>query len=135
PPTPRTTDPQMSERRPGVGVIIGMLGGNAESVETFRAAVGKRIVRLWLDATANGGDGALRFRFEDGTGMMLADGGRSCCESRYAHTDDDLTYHVGAELLSAEVRDGPTQTGEWGDEHETAFLHVTTSKGTFVVNT
>ena len=118
----------------GIGVMIGKLGGNKDSVEAFQAAVGKTIAAMRVDDDANGGDGALRIRFTDGTGLRLYDKGRSCCESRYMRTDDDLSYHVGATLEDAEVHEGPDVEDEYGG-HEQAFLHVRTSKGVVVVNT
>ena len=118
----------------GLGVMIRQLFGDSESAPAFQSAIGKTIQAAGIDDDANRGDGALRLTFTDGTGLLLFDDGRSCCESRYMRTDDDLNYHVGATLVSADVQDGPPIDEEYGD-HETAFLHVTTSKGTFVVVT
>jgi hypothetical protein len=113
----------------GMGVMIGMLGGNSDSVAAFNKGVGQVITSLAL------ADDALHFVFADGFKMRLADEGQSCCESRYMRTDDDLAYHVGATLVSAEVREAPTITGQYGDPHEVAFLVVTTSKGAFTMST
>jgi|SRR6185369_2768351 len=118
----------------GVGAIIAMLGGNEESAKAFQECIGKKITALVLDPEGNGGDGALRFTFEDGTKMLLLDEARSCCESRYMHTDDDLPHYIGGKLKSAEVAEGPT-TQEHGDPCETAFLKVFTTKGAFTVVT
>lgn len=119
----------------GIGAMIGYLGGNEDSVAAWEASVNKEIASVILDSDGNGGDGALRFTFTDGSAMELYDSARSCCESRSMHTDDDLAYHVGATLLNAEVRGGDDREGEYGDVEETAFLVVTTSKGAFTVNT
>lgn len=110
----------------GVGAMLAMLGGNEKSAATFSAAIGKTITELRL-----GEDDALHFTFDDGSKMRLFDDGQSCCESRYMRTDDDLAYHVGAKLVSAEVRDAPSIEDEHGDCHDVQFLDVTTSKGVF----
>lgn len=73
-------------------------------------------------------DNALHFVMEDGTKIKLSDEGQSCCEHRYMMTDDDLSYHVGAVLLDAEIKDAPSIEAEY-DEHEVQFLEVKTSKG------
>lgn len=117
----------------GMGVMIGLLGGNRESAEAFTVAVGKRIAAVKLDESVEE-DGALVLTFDDGSRLALYDDGRSCCESRYMRTDDNLAYHVGAQLLDAEVLDGPTVEEDY-ETHETAFLHVRTTKGVIVVNT
>lgn len=49
-------------------------------------------------------------------------------------TDDDLAYYVGAELRNVEIKDGPTEDGEYGDTHEIQFLVVTTDKGEFTLS-
>lgn len=118
----------------GLGAMIGQLFGDSESAPAFQSAIGKTIQSLVIDPAENTGDGALCFTFTDGSRLQLLDRGRSCCESRYMQTDDDLAYHVGATLTGAEVKDGPT-TEEYGEPHETQFLHVTTSKGAFTVTT
>jgi len=119
----------------GVGAMIGLLSGNENSVKAFQGGVEKEIKTLHLDSDANDGDGALVFEFADDTKIALQDHGRSCCESRYMTTDDKLNDFVGSNLLSAEVREGPTVEGEWGDTHDIEFLVVTTTKGTFTVET
>lgn len=120
--------------RLGFSVLIGMLGGNHETAATMRSAIGKTIAEAWIDDDANGGNGALNLRFSDGTGIMIYDAGQLCCEERYIKTDDDLSYHIGATLIDAEVKKGPEVKREYGI-HEMAFLHVKTSKGEIVVNT
>lgn len=120
--------------RPGMGVMIRMLGGNEENVAAWKASEGKEIASLKIDPAANDGDGALIFGFTDGTRMAIQDLGRSCCEGRWMHTDDDLSEHVGSKLLDAEIREGPTVM-EHGEPKECSFLWITTSAGRFVVNT
>lgn len=113
----------------GVGVMIRQLCGNKESVDVFRAGIGKKITALRL-----GDDDALHFEFDDGYKMKLLDNGQSCCETRYMRTDDDLQAHVGSILRSAEVADGPSVEDEqYGADHETQFLKVDTTYGTFTM--
>jgi hypothetical protein len=111
----------------GMGVLLGYLGGNASSVDAWTASVGKTITDLRIE------DNELRFTFDDGSRMKLFDNGQSCCETRWMHTDDDLPYYIGAALIGAEIRPGGTKEGEYGDETESEFLIVTTSKGMFTV--
>jgi hypothetical protein len=108
--------------------MLGQLAGNESSANAFRGAMGKTISELWLGEE----DDALHFRFTDDSNLRLFDDGQSCCESRYMRTDDSLADFVGAVLLGAEVRDGPTLEDEWG-EHETQFLIVKTSEGEFTM--
>ena len=119
------------EKHLGMVVMIGLLGGDAESVEAFRGAVGKTITALTLNESDE--DNALHFTFADGSKLKLFDDGQSCCESRYMRTDDDLSAYIGAALISAEVREGPNIEDTYG-EHEVQFLLVTTSKGTFTMS-
>lgn len=107
---------------PGIGVMLGMLGGNNETSAAIRASLGKPIASLTLD------DDKLHFAFTDGTGLVLFDEGQSCCESRYMRTDDDLSRAVGATLVKLERRDAPSIEDEYG-EHEVQFLDITTSAG------
>jgi hypothetical protein len=110
----------------GMGAMITMLGGNEESVAAFTASKGKTINALELT------EDALTFTFTDGSRLVLADSGQSCCESRYMRTDDVLDDFVGGTLMDAEVRDGPDIELNYGT-HEQQFLVVTTSKGVFTV--
>lgn len=115
----------------GMGVMLGMLGGNAESVEVFKNSIGKKISSVELT------DDALKFLFEDNTTLKLSDEGQSCCETRYMTSDDELSYYSGAEFLGAEVSevDNKESDDEWGGAHEVAFLRVQTSKGVIVAET
>lgn len=106
----------------GMGVMIGMLSGNKEAVETIQASLGKTIANLELKE-----DDRLYFTFTDGSGMVVFDDGQSCCESRYMRTDDRLSDALGAVLLNLEVRDGPVESGDYGS-HDIQFLLVTTRK-------
>lgn len=118
----------------GMGVMLKMLFGDDNS-DTIQPVIGKAISSVGIDNAANGGDGALVFTFTDGYRLSLFDSGRSCCESRYLTTDDNLAYYAGATFNDAEVEEGPGITAEYGEEHETAFLKVHTSLGTFTVTT
>lgn len=119
----------------GIGVMLHMLfGDDGESARAVQASVGKDIETLELNKEANSGDGALIIGLKSGRKLMLYDDGRSCCESRYMHTDDDLGAFLGALLLAVEVKDAPNVADEYG-VHEVQFLVVTTSKGMFTVET
>lgn len=115
-----------------MGAMLHLLGGNRETVETFQAAKGKEIASLSMNPN---GDGQLEVRFTDGTGIAFYDDARSCCESRYMHTDDALSDFVGATLDDAATEAGPDIKSEYGDPHEQMFLKITTSKGVFTVVT
>lgn len=115
--------------QPGIGAMIQALYGDRDSVAAFGESVGKTIAAIAIDDEANGGDGALRLTFTDGNKLLLMDNGRSCCESRYMRTDDELQGYVGATLIGVETKDGPEVEGEYGDSHEQQFLEVQTSKG------
>ena len=114
--------------QPGLGVMIGMLGGNSNSVEAFKRAMGKIIGTVHVD------DNNLLFAFEDGTHLKISDEGQSCCENRYMSCDDDLKDFVGATLMDGELKDGGGESGEYGEVHEIQFLDITTSKGVFTVS-
>lgn len=115
----------MSNR--GIGVMLSMLGGNAETVAAYRASVGKTIAAARMDSDT------LWLDFTDRTGLHLLDEGQSCCEHRYMSTDDDLAYYAGSTLLEIELADAPSLDG--GEEHDVQFLHVKTSKGVFTMQT
>jgi hypothetical protein len=111
----------------GIGVMIRALGGYGESAAIFKEAIGKTI------QSAEMSNNALELRFTDGTGISLRDLGQCCCESRYASTDDDLAYHVGATLVDAEVAAADDVHDNDCETHEVAFLRVSTSKGVITV--
>jgi len=117
---------------PGVGVMIKTLFAKDDS-DALDPYYGREIAAIKLDKSAYP-DGVLFLRFTDGAGVKIYDDGRSCCEERYMHTDDELGDFIGATLLGAEIKSAPTQQGDW-ETHEMQFLHVTTSKGIFTVET
>ena len=110
----------------GIGVMLGILGGNEETVNTVKNSLNKTIKKVWLDKETD----KLNFKFTDGTGMRLFDDGQSCCEHRYMMTDDDLTEFENSKLLDIELKSAPDQEDEYGT-HEVQFLDVKTDKGVF----
>lgn len=110
----------------GVGAIIGFLGGNEESVKAIRASLGKTIAGAVLDKAD---DGEVRLTFTDGSVLSLADAGRSCCESRYVTTEDDLSRLAGEVLADVSIAEAPDMPDEHGEPHEVQFLNVQTDKG------
>jgi hypothetical protein len=120
----------------GVGVMLGMLSGNEETVKAGKDAVGKEIahaaVVLGADAGHYGDTDKLVLTFTDKSALEIWDDGQSCCEHRFMHTDDELGDFVGATFLDAEVRDGPAEDMEYG-EKESQFLVISTSIGQFTV--
>ena len=108
--------------QPGIGVMLGYLSGNESSVRAWQSAVNKVIAEIRAD------EDSLHFVMEDGTKIKLSDEGQSCCEHRYMTTDDDLSYHVGTELIDSENKDATSIEMEY-EEHEVQFLEVKTSKG------
>ena len=117
----------MKEDRLGMGVMLRMMGGNEETVKSINESIGKRIQKVWLDEEND----QLRFDLEDGTQLVMWDGGQSCCEHRYMRTDDVLEEYDGAILLDFELKDAPDIEDEWGEVHEVQFLDVKTDKGIF----
>lgn len=113
---------------PGMGVMIGMLGGNAETVAAYNESVGKTISGLALDEEG----GFITIDFNDGTNLRVADEGQSCCENRYMRTDDDMQHFVGAKLTGLEIKEAPDEPDEYGD-HEVQFLEVQTDRGVFTM--
>lgn len=110
----------------GVGVMIGMLGGNESTVNAIKSSLNKVIQSVSLDEESN----TLRFVFTDGSKLNLWDDGQSCCEHRYMRTDDSLTEYSGATLLDFELKNAPDIETQY-DCHEVQFLDVKTSKGIF----
>lgn len=111
----------------GVGSLLHDLGGGSENdPEKF---YGRKIV-----AATVGGD-RLRLEFEDGEKIAVWDDGQSCCESRYMTCDDDLGVLVGGTLRKIEVKELKVEQGEYGDEHEIAFLEIATDSGFITVAT
>lgn len=113
------------EENLGMGVMLGILGGNKETVDTIKSSLGKIISKVWLDEYDK-----LRFVFTDGVDLCIWDDGQSCCEHRYMKTDDYLGDFDGATILDFELRDVDGPQDKWG-EHEIQFLEIKTNKGSF----
>jgi len=117
----------------GIGVMI--------TKEVKLDLSGHTILGIHLDPEYNHGDGGLVLLFEPGE-LVVYDDGRSCCESRYIQTDDDLQAFVGAELTSIEVREMPDVVQEpdpdgwsYSEPHKQQALVVDTTLGSFTVVT
>ena len=110
----------------GVGVMLGILGGNEKTVTSIQSSLNKTIKKVELD------DEQLFISFIDGSELVIWDGGQSCCESRYMTTDDDLSYFSGATLLDMELKSVEYEDLDYG-EHEIQFLDVKTSEGVFTI--
>jgi hypothetical protein len=109
--------------------------GDEWTRRAYRSAIGKNIasIVLLVDDSRLSAD-ELAFTFTDGSSLTLYDDGQSCCEQRYMTTDDDLSYHVGATLISIEIRDGPDGPEESAIEsHNCQFLLITTSNGHAII--
>ena len=119
--------------RPGLGAMLQMLGGNEETVNTHKSAMGKKIKSIRIDKDYNG-DGGLEMLFDDGTGIWIFDDARSCCEDRYLHTDDNVSDFAGAIFIEAELREGGEKGDDW-ETHEWEFVIIKTSIGEFTLET
>lgn len=73
----------------------------------------------------------LEFTFDKGR-LFLYDEKQLCCEDRYMHTDDELSYFISAKFRKVEVRDGPDESVGSGIK-ESQFLIVFTDRGEFTV--
>jgi len=111
----------------GIGVMLGMLGGNEETVKAVKSSLNKVIESVALI------ENELVFEFEDGTKLKLWDDGQCCCESRYMDTDDDLTEYAGSRLLDFELKSADCVDSEY-EVHEVQFLDVKTDKGVFTMS-
>ena len=113
----------------GMGVLLGMLGGNNETVKSIKDSIGKDIKSVQINSETE----QLIIEFTDGIKLHLWDDGQSCCEHRYMKCDDDLTEFFGAKLLDFELKEA-TETEDDHETHEIQFLDVKTSKGIFQVS-
>lgn len=111
----------------GIGVMLGILGGNSETVAAVTTSLNKVIETIVLT------EEELSITLADGTKLILWDDGQSCCESRYMRSDDDLFSFEGDTLLNIQLKDGGATEGKHGDTHEIQFLDITTSKGMFQI--
>jgi hypothetical protein len=120
----------------GIMPMLHSLSSDDESLKAIRDSIGQKIRRICLVKDGHS-DGELSLYFQNGTMLSVFDDGRSCCEERYLHTDDDLNAFIGAELLDLGLLDGPTvqDEDEYDEPHEMQFLIVSTSLGIFTVET
>jgi hypothetical protein len=118
----------------GLKVMINALSGG-DAWAALRDAIGKTIasVAMAKRGEEKWSEDCIELRFSDGSGVRVWDDGQSCCEARYMNCDDDLACHAGATLMDAAIKEGPTATGEYGDEHEIEFFELATSKGVISV--
>ena len=116
----------MKNNNLGLGVMIKMLSGNEQTYNSVHESLGKTIKKVWLDEDND----QLRFEFEDGTKLIMWDGGQSCCEHRYMRTDDDLNEYAGSVFMDVELKEAPDQDAG-GEVHEVQFLDIKTDKGIF----
>ena len=105
----------------GIGVMLGQITSNKETVDCIQAVIGKQIKSIELI------EDEIVMKTSDG-GLKLLDDGQSCCEIRYMRTDDDLSEFVGAVVNGFELKQAPDQEDEYG-AHEVQFLEIATSKG------
>lgn len=111
----------------GIGAMLAELGGNEESVQAFKNAIGKEIAQIKID------ENELVLKFVDSSAITFRDEGQSCCEHRYMNTDDRLNDYVGSTLLGAQTKSGPSTEREYGDPIDCEFLEVITSEGSFII--
>ena len=112
---------------PGMGVMLGMLGGNEETVKAHLASVGKIIKSIDFNSER------VIISFTDDTGIRVFDNGQSCCENRYMASDHETyEYYIGAKFTGCELRDAPNEPDTYG-EHEVQFLLINTDKGTVTI--
>ena len=105
----------------GIGVMLGQMTSNEETMNCIHAVIGKQIKSVELI------DDQIVLTTSEG-GLRLLDDGQTCCESRYMRTDDDLSEFAGAVVNGFELKQAPDQESEW-DTHEVQFLEIATSKG------
>ena len=122
----------------GFGVMISQLGEGGESAQAVLHVKGKLIRAISMHDNVPDPHhyrDELRLEFDKQV-LVFYDDGQSCCEHRYMHTDDDLQSFVGANFISAEIRDvGEVRSGEYGEAHEIDFLLINTTMGTFTIET
>ena len=105
----------------GIGVMLGHMTSNKETVNCIQAVIGKQIESIELI------EDEIVLKTSEG-GLKLLDDWQLCCESRYMRTDDDLSEFVGAVVNGFELKQAPDQEDEYG-VHEVQFLEIATSKG------
>jgi len=87
-----------------------------------------------IDPDANGESGRFIMVLSSGFKIIIEDAGQDCCESRYLHTSDDLMSLVGETLVSIRISEVEYRCDR-GEDHEVAFLTVSTKRDSVVVET
>lgn len=119
----------------GIGAMIDYLGGRKGlTEEQLNSLNGRKIKKVTINPDLKE-DGALVVNFDDGQVLTIWDGARSCCESRYMHTDDDLVSFEGAELREITIDSAEIKESKYGDITECDFLRLHTDRGVIVINT
>jgi len=130
----------------GVGAMIRPMGGNENTIKSLQSATGKQIAGVYVDETGNKWkdpeDGCLVVYFTDGDKLEIYDAGRSCCESRWMHTDDDLDIHAGETFLGVwingeDVLDEKKDNEDYYNDypHQVQFLQFRSTRGTSTIET
>ncbi|MFA5135621.1 MAG: hypothetical protein WC505_07610 [Patescibacteria group bacterium] len=119
----------------GLGTMLSMFSDGGSTARCVKAALGKKIKAIALNADGRSTTDCLTVAFTDDTGIKLWDDGQSCCERRYMTCGDDLTAFSGATLMGIEVADGPGTTDKYCQPHDIQFLRVLTSDGVVTVET
>jgi hypothetical protein len=110
----------------------------------YAEIVGFTIRSINMGGSLSGDDQSLFIHFNEGRILEIKDGGQSCCESRYMTCDDDLSGHEGGQLLSIDLDAADPkpvldyarpETDDYGECHETQFVKVQTTKGSFTLCT
>lgn len=115
--------------QPGIGVMIGLIDGNEETINAIKESLNKIIKSVVLND-----ENQLVFIFDDKSILRIYDDGQSCCEYRHMSTDDDLDYYSSSKLLDLELTSEETkEIGEYGEVHDVQFLKIKTSKGVFTM--
>ena len=97
--------------------------------------VGKKIAKIYIDPDYNNGDGGLVIEFEDNKKIILFDDNRQSSESRFIHSDDDLSWHMGSVFQGIQIKNIKDTRDEYDCKHEIQFVHVLTETDILVVET
>lgn len=87
-----------------------------------------------IDPDGNCGNGSFVLRLASGFKIVIVDAGQSCCEHRHLHTSDVVSSLVGETLVSIRV-DSVGCIDDAGEDHEVAFLKVSTNRDSITLET
>jgi hypothetical protein len=113
----------------GIGAMLNRLGGY--SSQNPSDYYGRVIMRAEM-GRRGGESSSVDIVFEDGSAIYLYDTARSCCESRWMETDDDLSELSGEELTGIDIRTVPDKDGADG-VLECQFLLIHTNRSTATI--